>query len=526
MEEFYPSQDKHCFQITRYEEAFSSDLNGCTTTDAFTSAWAVKNKLMCTKVASNHWSSTENNANNAYNLNFNNGNLNNNNKYNSNVCRASAALDDLEKEEWLLAYDDCCRRKKKSEGCVEYTIIMEFDLWDLALEVKFGIYNPSTSICFCVTRPKLREVFAANFRDRIVHHWLMMKLNPLFERRLSLLGDVSFNCRRGFGTLTAVNRVKQDICIVTNGYTTSAFVGRFDFIGFFMAIDKDILCAQCYDFIYAEYNGVDIDIVWRTLRVVIQHNPSTDCEVRGKESLFALLEPHKSLRNAPPNKGMPIGNLTSQILANFHLSFFDFKMIAFCRWRGGTYERFVDDFVIVMPTAQDVVDAFNYAKMIAWEDLHLKIHDDKLYIQHYTKGVMFIGNMIKIDRVYLSNRTFGRFVDTLISLEELAKALTKEENNLDLLDKLRSMMSSVNSYIGFTVHVNGYAMRLKLILRYRAVYRFVYLNTNKHIFKVKGRYNFVKALQIQTDGDKKNHKQTPKVLPHKACRSGANAHTL
>lgn len=65
-----------------------------------------------------------------------------------------------------------------------YRLIWHEDLLDLAREVYERTYRPTTSTCFIVTRPKLREVFAANFRDRIVQHWLCLRLEPLFEARL------------------------------------------------------------------------------------------------------------------------------------------------------------------------------------------------------------------------------------------------------------------------------------------------------------------------------------------------------
>lgn len=152
---------------------------------------------------SNYWSVTENNSNNAWNVNFNNGNVNNNNKYNSNVVRPVAAcggLYDVFYQSVVYAYKDCLRGKMASVQAVEYMQIAYVDLPCLAWELWTGIYKPTTSTCFLVRYPKLREVFAANFRDRIVHHWVCLRLEPLFEERFIMQGNVSFNCRKGFGT--------------------------------------------------------------------------------------------------------------------------------------------------------------------------------------------------------------------------------------------------------------------------------------------------------------------------------------
>ena len=152
-------------------------LNGRMTNAELERRRLVKNKTLSAYGTSYYWSSSEYNANNAWNVNFSSGNVNNNNKNKSFTIRPVTALDDKRKEAWLDAFDDCCRHKRMSDSCIRYRLIYEEDLFRLAEEVESGIYGPSTSICFCVTRPKVREVFASNFRDRIVHHWLMMKLN-------------------------------------------------------------------------------------------------------------------------------------------------------------------------------------------------------------------------------------------------------------------------------------------------------------------------------------------------------------
>lgn len=458
-------------------------LNGRMTNATLEQGGLVKNKIQYAFTASNYWSSSEYNQNNAWNVNFNSGNVNNNNKYNSNVARAVAALDEKRKEAWVDAFDDCCRHKMGADNCIIYRIIYEYDIMLLAAEVESGEYMPSTSTCFCVTRPKLREVFAANFRDRVVHHWLMMKLNPLFEERFVKMGNVSFNCRKGFGVQSAVNALKRDICEISKGYREDAYVGRFDIVGFFMSIDKKTLKRQLEWFIYEKYNEGDVDLVYETLCKVIDHNPASDCEKRGNVGLFAELDPKKSLFCVEEGKGLPIGNLTSQILANFYLSFFDAEMVRWTKERGGKYERFVDDFAVVMPTAKTVVEAYMHAKEWLMDNLLLKLHDDKVYIQHYTKGIKFVGYVVKMDRVYLSNRTFGHFEEHLVSIERLC-----ERRERGLVWELNKRISSLNSYVGFTCHTSCYGKRMATLAKYRKIYKYAYLKGRTHVVKLKNKY--------------------------------------
>lgn len=475
--------------ITVMKEVSFFVLNGRMTNAAFEKGRLVKNKIQSAYTASNYWSSTENSQTNAWNVNFSSGNINNNNKYNSLIVRPCAALDSKRKEAWLDAFDDCCRHKKSSESCIRYTINYEEDLFRLAEEVETGVYKPSVSICFCVTRPKLREVFAANFRDRIVHHWLMMKLNPLFEERFVKQGNVSFNCRKHFGTIAAVRAVLLDIFSVSKKYTEDAYVGRFDLVGFFMSIHKPTLINMLREFVYDKYKEDDVDLVFSTLVKVIRHNPANNCEIHGDPTLFDYLPANKSLFHAAPDVGLPIGNLTSQILANFYLSVFDEAMVKWCGDRGGRYERFVDDFVVVMPNMKDVYAAYVYSRAFLWEKLSVILHDDKKYMQHYTKGIAFVGYVIKINRVYLSNRTYGNFTDRLHDVDNLCGRIVDGGVDAGLLAEMNQSLMSLNSYIGFTCHTNGYAKRLETLLKFRRMYRFAYLKTNRHIIKIKHKYN-------------------------------------
>ena len=475
--------------ITVMREVSFFVLNGRMTNAALEKGRLVKNKAQYAYTASNYWSSTEYSSNNAWNVNFSSGNINNNNKYNSLNVRPCAALGERRKEAWVEAFDDCCRHKMGSDSCIRYRLCYEEDLFVLASEVEAGIYKPSTSICFCVTRPKLREVFAANFRDRIVHHWLMLKLNPLFEELFVRQGNVSFNCRKGFGTQAAVAAVKNDIFRVSNGYTSDAYVGRFDLVGFFMSIHKGILVDMLRKFLDDHYKDDDLELVFSTLVKVVRHNPATDCDIHGDPNLFNYLPHNKSLFHADSDRGLPIGNLTSQILANFYLSPFDGAMSEWCAARGGRYERFVDDFVVVMPVMKDVYGAFLYAKAYLHDKLSVQLHDDKKYMQHYTKGISFVGYVVKMDRVYLSNRTYGNLTNRLKKVNTLCGHIEEGELNVSALAAVNRSINSLNSYVGFSVHTNGYAKRLSTLLKYRELYRFVYLRTNHHIITIKHNFN-------------------------------------
>ena len=489
------------------------------TNEAFEKGRLVKNKIQYAYTASSYWSSSEYNQNNAWNVNFNSSALNNNNKNNTNnVVRPVAALDEKRKEAWIDAYDNCCRHKKTSDNCIRYRLDYEEDLFRLAYEVETGTYKPSTSVCFCVTRPKLREVFAANFRDRIVHHWLIMKLNPLFEKRFVEQGNVSFNCRKGFGVQSAVNALRDDIKAVSKDYSDDAYVGRFDLVGFFMSIDKDILIDSLRTFVYDNYKETDVDLVFETLCIVIRHNPAMDCEIHGNAKLFKDLPRNKSLFYAEDNKGLPIGNLTSQILANFYLSYFDEVMVEWASRRGGRYERFVDDFVVVMPKMKMVYEAYLFSREYLADELKLRLHDDKKYTQHYTKGIAFVGYVVKIDRIYLSNRTFGHFEDKMRYVDRVCENIDSKKMDVPDFMLLNGLLQSINSYTGFSANASGYAKRMKILCKYKKMYNFAYFKNERHTIKIRKQFKIGEILYAK---DRMERAGMSSCLHHEAQRRTA-----
>ena len=452
--------------------------------------------------ASNYWSSSEYNQNNAWNVNFSNGNVNNNNKYNTNYVRAVAALDDKIKEGWIEAFDDCCQGKYTSVQCTYYRILMERDLMRLAVEAEDRTYKPSTSFCFIVTRPRIREIFAANFRDRIVQHWIAIRLNPLFEEKFVAQGNVSFNCRKGFGTLAATTRLAEDLATVSENYTREAWIGKFDIRSFFMSINKQILWEMLEKLIDEQYHEYDKETLRFLTRVTVFHTPQSDCIRRGDLTLWQYLPQHKSLFFSDPLIGMPIGNITSQLFANFYLSFFDDFMLGLVNEVGGSYERFVDDFTVSAPRKEDVLriklEAENYLR----EKLGLTLHKDKVYLQKVTHGVKHVGQVIKPGRRYTVNSTVGRMYDAMRDTERLCEIICKYGATESRLLRLEHHVSSLNSFNGFLTYTASYNIRKDIFLNAHYFWKLCYMKKNLSCVTIRKRYklrNYLYAEQYDRE---------------------------
>lgn len=478
------------------------------------------------ETATNHWASQEYNSGNAWYVNFGNGNVNNNNKYNGYVVRAVVALSEQVKSEWIAAFEDCCHHKLTTHQCTLYRMDFEEDIFVLAAEVYNGTYEIGTSVTFCVEVPKLREIFAADFRDRIVQHWIVQRINPFFEERFRAMGDVSYNCRVGFGTLRAVQRVQEEIIRISENYSRPCYIGIMDIASFFTTIDRDItwqllepFIRQNADRILKLYPGTDIDVLIRVTHQTIMHNPQLNCKRQGDVNLWYRLmkeNPKKSLFGNDPGKGLPIGNITSQLIANFILSFLDEYLLKICRQCGAIIIRFVDDIAVVALRPEDVVMIRKAAAEYLIIFLHQKLHDYKFYIQEVHKGGKFVGTYIKPGRLYTSDRTLGHFYEKLRVVEELCIDIIEDGISLGRASELEQQIAGVNSYFGFLSHTASYKRKVELFQKLVYFWKVCYLQ-NGHIAKIRKKYK-ISTLLIR--------KEYEEIISNETCHRRTGAESL
>ena len=370
-------------------------------------------------------------------------------------------------EELLEAYLDCRKNKRYTLGALAFEVNCEEELMALYRDVMSGTYSIRPSISFIVDHPVKREVFAADFRDRIIHHWLAGKLNRLFEKKF--IYD-SYACRKSKGTLFGVKRIKRFIARCSKGYTQDCYILRCDIRGFFMNIDRGLLCRMVDDFIVSNYGGADIDLVRKLTTMVIENDPIVGCHINSSYNKWDGLPADKSIftNNGVPmpngylpashktahNKGIPIGNLTSQLFANFYLNSFDHYM----KHHQGEkyYGRYMDDFIIVHPSKEHLVKQIEVCRTYLKDQLKLQLHPHKIYLQHYSKGVRFLGVGIKHGALLTGQRTIKGAYRTIDHYNGMAqkRKLTKEQ--------LVAFRQSLNSYWGLMVHHNSYKLRKKM----------------------------------------------------------------
>jgi RNA-directed DNA polymerase len=283
----------------------------------------------------------------------------------------------------LEAYLDCRRTKRNSASALAFEANLESNLCDLHEDLVSGAYRPGRSTCFVTLRPKPREIWAAGFRDRVVHHLLHNRISPRFYR--SFTAD-SCACIPGRGTLYAAQRLEAQARSITQSWSRPAFYLKCDLSNFFVAIDKHVLREQLVPRIDGAW--------WQALaETVLFHDPRADVDVRSSARVMHLVPAHKSLFNAPADTGLPIGNLSSQFFANVYLDALD--QFAKHQLRAPRYVRYVDDFVLLHESTEQLVAWHREISAFLPARLNAHLNPRKTVLQPVSRGIDFVGHVIR-----------------------------------------------------------------------------------------------------------------------------------
>jgi hypothetical protein len=358
-------------------------------------------------------------------------------------------------EDLFKAYFSARVNKRKKKTSLEFELNFERNMLKIYDEILQRKYVLSPSTCFITNRPVKREIFAADFRDRIVHHFLYNYLSPIYEGQF--ISD-SYSCREGKGVHYGIKRIDHFIRSCSNNYKDDCYILKLDISGYFMNIRRDLLFSMIKKELEKRRDKVafDFSLVIYLLDKVINNDPTKECIVRGNKKDWQGLPKTKSLFYSKSNCGLPIGNLTSQLFANIYLNDFDHFVKKNLEIR--YYGRYVDDMVIVHRDK-------NYLKKIVFKieeylehNLGLILHPKKRYLQHYSCGVEFLGSIIKNNRIYVSERIKGNFWEVIKNTN--IEIMKKEK--IEECEKER-ILSQINSYLGLFSHFQTYNLRKKMI---------------------------------------------------------------
>lgn len=317
------------------------------------------------------------------------------------------------------AYRLVRRLKRYRVAQQRYELHLEVNLASLQKRLQSQKYRPRAYRQFMVHEPKMRQIAAPHFEDRIVHQAIVRIIEPYI---VPTFIPTTYACIKGRGTHRAVLDLQQAL----GGHSPDSFFLKADIRHYFASIDHQVL------------------------KQLIRRHISCPKTLSLLDHIVASFE-------AGPGKGIPIGNLTSQLFANMYLTDLDrFAHDAGMR----SYFRYMDDFVVVADQKQQLLRFLKDAEHYLHRGLALEIHPKKRLIQRASFGIDFCGYHVFADRILMRKKTLRRFVRKYKRAHKKLEALKHQQQALlfpDLESQLgesiqvleAKLTQSVTSHSGF-----------------------------------------------------------------------------
>ncbi|MEI6528306.1 MAG: reverse transcriptase domain-containing protein [bacterium] len=312
-------------------------------------------------------------------------------------------------ENLLLAWQEFSRGKKDKKDVPEFKLRLMDNLIDLHDDLKNKTYVHDNYENFKVNDPKPRDIHKASVRDRVLHRAVYRILYPFFDRKF--IFD-SYSCRLGKGTHKALDRFRNFGKRASFNHTKTVWILKGDIRKCFASIDQKILFE------------------------ILKKN------IKDRNVLVLLRTIIKSFHSGMIYKGLPLGNLTSQLLVNVYLNEFD--QFVKHKLKAGYYIRYADDFVFFSQDKSELEKLVPIISKFLEQKLKLRMHPQKIFIKTLASGMDFLGWVHfpnhRVLRTSTKNKMFKR-------LEESQKKETAA------------------SYLGMLSHGNGYKLMGKIINR-------------------------------------------------------------
>ena len=366
-------------------------------------------------------------------------------------------------DEVFVAYSTATQRKTNKTSVKEFRKDVYENLFRLYYELNTGTYTIGKTIFFVVMHPKPREVWAADFRDRIVHHIIYNKLAPVWNQQFS---TGTYACIPKRGTLAAITSLHETIQHYQK-QNKPLYYCQYDLTNFFGSINKQSLLEklQQHRSYYSNF--------WDLIEQVVEHNPISNYDYRGNPNNREQVVPAKRLENAPPGQGLPIGNLTSQLFANVILNDFDHTISSLNGVVG--YFRYVDDFVILTTTLKGS-DQLDQIVVNELSKVKLAVNPTKTKKNAVKNGIDFVGQIVYEDHRVLRRSTFTNFKKFLRHSLNI-KQFSDPQHLIDFMQK-------VNSYLSLMRHSDSRRKRLE-VKRMLADYGFLTDPEVSRLLKIK-----------------------------------------
>lgn len=381
-----------------------------------------------------------------------------------------------------------CKKGKKSINTLKFEENIEENLFKLLFELNNDTYEISRALCFVVIKPKIREIWASDFRDRVIHHLITRKIESFYETKtfpFSFLNS-SYANRKEKGTLKAVKKLEN--LIKTNSYYL-----KLDIESFFNAIDRTILL----DILNKDLKLINFEnkqIFLNLFKKISSYNYTKNYTKKSSSDLFKLVPFHKSLFSSESkNKGLPIGNLTSQFLSNVYLNKLDYFVQKELKFKN--YIRYVDDFIILSNNKDELKGLIQIISIFLKQELGLNLHPKKIILNQTKQGIDFLGYYIKPKYTLVRKNVVQNLKEKLyLSLYDTnsneKKRLTRKE-----VEKLQNI---VNSYFGHFKHAKSHNLKYKMTKKLDEYFNLEKKLNNSEFLKLKNSSNFKNVFEQYT----------------------------
>lgn len=333
-------------------------------------------------------------------------------------------------------YLKCRRNKRNSINALKFEIDAERNIVRLERKLRDKTFRPSRCILFTAHKPKTREIFASSFSDRIVHHILIGELQKIWD---PIFIHDSYACRDGKGTHKGVIRLQKFLRQASKNGNVPTYYLQLDIKDFFISINKKIL----FDLITKKV--ANPDLLW-IVKETIFWDCTKDYVHCGNKKAHSLIPENKSLFGKKNERGLPIGNLTSQYFANIYLNELD--QFVKHELKAKYYLRYVDDFVIVENDQEKLKKYKSKIGDFLQYRLKLSLHPRRHKIQKISSGIDFLGYIVRQNYILVRNRVVNNFKSKINS----------EKDPIKLRD-------SSASYLGHFKWANSFTLTNKLMER-------------------------------------------------------------
>lgn len=329
----------------------------------------------------------------------------------------------ISSENLFQAWDDFKVGKRKKADVRLFEWKLEKNIFQLQRELRGRSYKHGNYSSFYIRDPKQRHIHKAEVRDRVLHHAIFSALNPIFEPTFI---PHSFSCRINKGTHKGVSALDNFIRKTSQNYSTPCYILKCDVRKFFGTVDHKIIMS------ILKKRIKDENAIWLIEEIINSFSSE-------QSDLFA-------------EKGLPIGNLTSQLFANIYLNELD--QFIKNKLRIKYYARYTDDFVIIAKNRKELENILFEINSFLKEKLSLELHPKKIVIRKYSQGIDFLGYVVLPHYWLLRTKTKKRIFKKLKIRVAQYQAGGIDKNSLD---------QSMQSYLGVLSHADTYRLKEELV---------------------------------------------------------------